>query len=92
MKRYLLILSLFIFSCSEEITPIIPNTNHMTVIVSSNDVITVTIFNDLFSKTITHNANQSQGTKIYLPKGEYQYTYDCGSGIVDKNQLYLPCP
>lgn len=92
MKKYILIFSLFIFSCSEDITPIIQKSNQMTIIISSNDIITVTIFNDSFTKIVTHNSNQLQGTKVYLPIGDYNYSYDCGSGIVNTNQLYLPCP
>lgn len=90
--KNLLILCLFLTSCMEEITPIVKSTDQKTIMVSSNAVITVTIYNFNYSITITHNPNQVQGTKVYVPNGEYSYTYDCGAGVVYSDQIYLPCP
>jgi len=76
----------------EEITPIIPKNNTQTIVISSNENVTVTVYNNSFTRTVKHYPNQTQGTYIEVPTGVLNYSSSCGaSGIVTYKQIYIGC-
>lgn len=89
---FTLILAVVMSACTEEITPVMPK-NETVVLISGNADIQVTFYTDEgFVRTVSYFANKMQYLRVELPAGAtYNYSYRCGSGVVDKTQLYLPC-